>query len=199
MRIGSICQTKIQANLVRGDGLSYLVIFKARPVHQFLPWLTILLYLSRQPTHFKMTILLTGGLGKTASRLARILTSENKKILVASRSGSAADYPAVKFDWNDRSSWNAAFDSPEAKASPITAIYLVILLDEDDASYNTAMDFINLARQRGTKRFVFLSTSAIDEHGPTWRSRLHSTFKNSDYEWAILRPSWFMRTLYASA
>lgn len=142
-----------------------------------------------------MTILLTGGLGKTTSRLAKILTSENEKILVASRSGSAGDHPAVKFDWNDRSSWNAAFDSPEAKAAPITAIYLVVLVDENDAPYNIAMDYINLARQHGTKRFVFLSTSAIDEHGPTWRSQLHSTFKKSDFEWAILRPSWFMRTL----
>ena len=146
-------------------------------------------------TSIKMTILVTGSLGKTSSRLAATLKSGGHSFLVASRSGKAGSYPAVRFDWTDKSTWDLPFNSPEAQKDPITAAYLVSPPVKEPFQYEQA--FIDFARTKGVKRFVFLGASPMDENNPY--ANVHRYLKRlgteEGLEWAVLRPTWFMRML----
>lgn len=146
-----------------------------------------------------MTILITGSLGKTSSRLAAILHSEGRPILVASRTGKAGSYPAVRFDFTDESTYELPFTSPEAQKQPISAVYLARPPVEEPATPLIA--FIDFARARGVKRFVYLSASPDYNIDPSYGA---SFAKPQDYlkqlekqevEWAAVRPTWFMRAL----
>ncbi len=70
-----------------------------------------------------MTVLITGGKGKTASRLARLLKDGNKPFLVASRSGGnpTDGFPSCRFDWLDATTYAI----PWSKVEEITSVYLV--------------------------------------------------------------------------
>ena len=145
-----------------------------------------------------MTILVTGSLGKTSSRLAAVLQSGGHSFLIASRSGKAGSYPGVRFDWTDTSTWDLPFHSPEAQKDPITAAYLVSPPVEEPFQYEQA--FIDFARTKGVKRFVFLSASPVDANNPY--GKVHAYLKRlgteEGLEWAVMRPTWFMRMLYQS-
>lgn len=72
---------------------------------------------------FEMSVLLIGGTGKTAVRVAALLSESKKPFLLASRRGPDAapnEYPAVKFDWTDGSTWNRGFE-----AGLVEAVYLM--------------------------------------------------------------------------
>ena len=138
-----------------------------------------------------MTILVTGSLGKTSSRLAPILQSEGHPFIVASRSGKAGSYPAVRFDYSDESTWELPFTSPEAQKSPITAAYIVGPPQDDP--YVPVKAFIDYAKSKGVKRFVFLSASPADEKHESWLGKIHAHIKSLEVEWAVLRPTWFSR------
>ena len=143
-----------------------------------------------------MTILVTGSLGKTSSRLAAVLQSGGYSFLIASRSGKAGSYPAVRFDWTDKSTWDLPFSSSEAQNNPITAAYLVSPPVAEPFQYEQA--FIDFARTKGVKRFVFLSASPVDDTNTSY-GKVHAYLKrlgtDEGLEWAVMRPTWFMRTL----
>ncbi|RFU74760.1 agroclavine dehydrogenase [Trichoderma arundinaceum] len=139
-----------------------------------------------------MTILLLGGRGKTASRIAPLLQAANLPFLLASRSVSpASHYHQAYFDWTKDDS----YDSPFTKAAtegmaPITAIYLVPPPIFDLAP--PMIHFVDFARQRGVKRFVLLSASTIEKGGPAM-GQVHEYLDSLDaIEYTILRPTWFM-------
>ncbi len=69
-----------------------------------------------------MTILLTGGTGRTATRIARLLRDANQPILLTYRNGVVPKpFKGVKFDWYDASTFEGVFT-----ADPnIDRIYLV--------------------------------------------------------------------------
>ena len=141
-----------------------------------------------------MTILLTGSSGKTSSRLAALLTPSHQ-ILIASRSGASVnDIPAVKFDWNDPSTYTNPYSHPQAQKSPIKAIYLVTRTGSTDPIVEMK-PFIDIARERGVKRFVLLSTIREDENTPG-KGKVHKYLKELEVEkgveWTVLRPTWFM-------
>ncbi|KAI0381638.1 putative ergot alkaloid A [Hypomontagnella monticulosa] len=139
-----------------------------------------------------MTILLTGGRGKTASRIAKLIRDANMPFLVASRSTSpASPYKQAVFDWTK----DDTYENPFTKAStdgmaPISAIYLVPPPIFDLAP--PMIRFVDFAVQRGVKRFVLLSASTIEMGGPAM-GQVHKHIASlGSIEYAVLRPTWFM-------
>ncbi|KAI1455901.1 putative ergot alkaloid A [Annulohypoxylon moriforme] len=143
-------------------------------------------------------VLLQGGTGKVASRIAPLLQAANIPTLVASRSGkSPTGLPGVKFDWTDESTWEPVFaNSP----TPIKAVFLVAPL----VSHPGALmkKFIDFAVARGAKRFVILGASSIEEGG-TWmgaaQKYLREQGDQGKLEWAALRPTWFQQNFSEGA
>ena len=135
-----------------------------------------------------MAILLLGGTGKTATRVAHLLTQANKPFLVASRRGpdavTDASWPAVKFDWTDEASWGAAFSSLS-----IDAVYM--MEPQVPQPWVPMINFVDYAKARGVRRFVLCAgTSAV--YGRDGMGRVWKHYVDEGVEWCVLRPSWFM-------
>lgn len=143
---------------------------------------------------FTGTILLLGGTGKVARQIAPLL-HPTYPVVVASRSGSSpksAKYTGVKFDWNDKSTWDAALSTGP---TPVTSVWLVApgMLHPGPA----AKAIIDLAREKGAVRFVLLSSSQVGE-GDMAMGEIHQILRDKgeagELEWAALLPSWFQGT-----
>ncbi|ETS75214.1 hypothetical protein PFICI_13698 [Pestalotiopsis fici W106-1] len=114
---------------------------------------------------FTGTILLLGGTGKVASEIAPLL-HPTYPVLLASRSGTSPDpakYAGVKFDWDDKQTWESTLS---AGPTPVTSVWIVLPTALDPAPL--VREFINLAREKGTLRFVLLSSSQLDEGVAAW-------------------------------
>ena len=128
-----------------------------------------------------MTILLTGGNGKTSSRLATLLNQEGYPVLVASRSGSKADgINGCHFDWLDKSTYGNPFEA----ASDISALYIVAPRTLD--MLTPTKGFIDYALKKGVKRFVLLSASSI-ECGDPAHGKIHEYIKSLNVEYGVIR------------
>jgi len=143
------------------------------------------------------TTLLLGGTGKVGRRIARLLQAANRPALIASRSGTApAGMDGVAFDWTDRSTYARAF---EVARAPITAVYITAPPSMDFLS--TVVAFIDLAREKGVGRFVFMSSSVAEpgvfDHGKT-HAYLKELGDRGEVEWAVLRPTWFQENFTES-
>ena len=134
-----------------------------------------------------MTILLTGGTGKTSLRLASLLHSSSIPVLLTSRRGpsGSSSYPTVRFDWNDSTTWS----NPFSAAQDISAVYLLSGELSDPAPILNA--FIDFAMSKGVKRFVVCSGSSCEYGGP-FHGKIWQKLDQSGVEYAVLRPSWFM-------
>ena len=139
-----------------------------------------------------MTILVTGGTGKTGLVLSRLLEEANQSFLIASRSGTApSPYKAVKFDWFD----NETFENPFKADSNIDRIYLVVPYVFDQLT--VVKPFIDLAISKGVKRFVLLSASQSEIGSPTM-GKVHEYLLDTKVDYAVLRPTWFMGACVSS-
>ncbi|KAI1384150.1 putative ergot alkaloid A [Hypoxylon trugodes] len=132
------------------------------------------------------TVLLLGGTGKVGSRIAPLLQAAGVPTLIASRSPKAPT--GVKFDWDDEATWTSALTHSPA----IQTVYLVVSTSPN--AIEVAHKFIDLAREKGVKRFVLLSASCFEEGGPflgQTHKYLHQLGDEGKIEWAVLRPTWF--------
>ncbi|KAL8983240.1 MAG: hypothetical protein Q9177_005030, partial [Variospora cf. flavescens] len=106
-----------------------------------------------------MSILLTGGTGKTSLRIARLLSSAQIPHILASRSNTApstfTDAQPCRFDWNDSSTWA----SPWSVALDIKAVWLVAPSFVEPIK--VLKPFVEMAREKGCQRFVLLSGSPV--------------------------------------
>jgi festuclavine dehydrogenase len=141
-----------------------------------------------------MTILLTGGTGKTSLRLASLFDSASIPILLTSRRGPLASstHPTVQFDWNIPSTWS----NPFSTASDISAVYLLSGELSNPAPILNA--FIDFAIEKGVRRFVLCSGSSCEYGGP-FHGKIWQKLDEAKVEWAVLRPSWFMGMFYPPA
>ena len=138
-----------------------------------------------------MTILLTGGTGKTPIRIARLLQDAKIPFLLASRRGEAAapsGMPAVKFDWTDSSTFGNPFQHPLGK--DISTVYLLAPETADRAT--PVISFVDYAiKEHGVKRFVLLGGSSTrpggNDVGKAWQH-----FIDIGVEHCVLQPTWFM-------
>lgn len=143
--------------------------------------------------HTTMAILLTGGTGKTAVRLARLLQDANITFLLASRRGGAAapaGMPATKFDLLDPSTFENPFQYKFPGGESISAIYLVSpILDNPETSLNAFVD--HAFKEHGVKRFVCLAAT-VDELGKPGLGKVWQHLVDIRVEYCVLRPTWFM-------
>ncbi|KAJ3498279.1 hypothetical protein NLJ89_g10237 [Agrocybe chaxingu] len=116
-----------------------------------------------------MTILVTGGTGKTGFKLAKLLHAANQSVLITSRKGVAPEpFKAVTFDWNDASTFENPFKATRTSTRP----------------------FIDLAISKGVKRFVLLSASQLQKGG-VFIGKIHEYIASLGVEYTVLRPTWF--------
>jgi uncharacterized protein YbjT (DUF2867 family) len=129
----------------------------------------------------KHPILVTGGTGKSGSRVVSQLRAQGASVRVASRSGEP------QFDWLDRATWDSALDG-------VKAVYLVPI----DGELLTR-PFIERAVHLGVERVVLLSGRGVDVPGYSGEANIagathvdgESAVRDSGITWTILRPAWF--------
>ena len=132
-----------------------------------------------------MTTLLLGGTGRTSTRIASLLDRANLPYIPASRSSSAC-----RFDWLDESTYANPFSHNNIDNNPaITAVYLIAPAVTD--IFTPVKKFIDLAREKGVKRFVLISASVLEAGGPA-HGKVHEYLAGLGVEYAVLRPTWFM-------
>ncbi|KAJ7728781.1 hypothetical protein B0H16DRAFT_240299 [Mycena metata] len=132
-----------------------------------------------------MTILLTGGTGKSATPLATLLLEAKQSVVLANRSGRVPEpFEGVRFDWLDPSTYTIPFDSH----GDIDRIYLVApgILN----MFPPMKAFIDVAVQKGVKRFVLMSAGVLEMGGPAM-GQVHQYLNTLNVEYSALRPSWF--------
>jgi festuclavine dehydrogenase len=129
------------------------------------------------------TVLLTGGTGKTATRLAALLQAQNIPVLLTSRQGQSnipSPFKGVKFDWADPST----YENPFNEDSTIDKVYLVAPPQID------MQPFVEVAMKKGVKRFVLLNSLLSEKGGPA-HGKLHAFLAESGVDYCVLRPSTF--------
>ncbi|RYX85695.1 ergot alkaloid biosynthesis protein [bacterium] len=127
-------------------------------------------------------ILITGGGGKTGSRLAANLRQRAAKFRIAQRSPQGEGN--VRFDWLDASTYEAALVD-------VRAAYLVAPSNVPDPLI-AMRPFLERAIESGVERFVLLSASILEEGGPMM-GEVHAFLKRHAPQWVALRPTWFMQ------
>jgi len=134
-----------------------------------------------------MTILITGGTGKTGGSLAQLLHAAGLSFLIATRTGKAPEpYRAVKFDWFD----SATFENPFNTDPTIDRVYLVLPPAHMD-TLPVVGPFIDFAISKGVKRIVLLTAIQSEPGSPVF-GVIHTYLAGKGIEYAVLRPSWFM-------
>lgn len=133
---------------------------------------------------FAMAVLLTGGTGKTSSRIAKMLRERDIPLLLASRNPTSSAYPCVKFDWTDSTTWSDAFSKQTCKA--------VYMMEPQVAQpWIPMIRFVDFAISKGVKRFV-LCAGTTAQPGKDGMGRVWDAFVKRKLEFCVLRPSWFM-------
>ena len=112
--------------------------------------------------------------GKTGRRVAARLEAQGHPVRRASRSAE------TRFDWDDRSTWDAA----------LTGVGSAYVVYSPDLAVPAAPDaitaFTELAKKKGVQRLVLLSG-----RGETEAERCERIVQDSGLEWTIVRASWF--------
>ena len=128
------------------------------------------------------TILLLGGTGKTARRIAPRLRAAGATARTAARNG--AD---VRFDWHDPATYDAALDGADVVYFVPPAL---------DLGYGPlALEFIDRAEAAGVRHITMLSARGV-EHAPPehpHRATELELGRRTAFTHSILRPGWFMQ------
>jgi uncharacterized protein YbjT (DUF2867 family) len=133
-----------------------------------------------------MRALVLGGTGQTGALVAAGLRGRGVPVRVASRRGQGGDH--VGFDWERT-------DTHDPALRDIDAVYLVApVLDRDPAE--VMVPFVDRAIAAGARRFVLLSSSAVEEGGPGLGA-VHAALRRRAPGWTVLQPSWFMQNFFA--
>ncbi|MCA1293251.1 ergot alkaloid biosynthesis protein [Paenibacillus sp. alder61] len=139
------------------------------------------------PNESSTRFLLTGGQGKTSSRIAQLLHSQGYLVRRAGRSipkpGDQQVGEHVPFDWFDDSNHDDLLQD-------VHAVYLVAPASLHPEE--VMIPFIRRALDASVKRFVLLSSASIPEDGPIFGG-VHRYLHDHAPEWAVLRPSYFMQ------
>jgi uncharacterized protein YbjT (DUF2867 family) len=133
-------------------------------------------------------ILVTGGTGKTGSRVAQHLTQHpNIRPIIASRTPDPHTPPEnLTFDWYETESAERAL-----RSGRFDAVYLVApARDPDPARAMTPL--LETARAAGIERAVLLGAKPVAADDPGL-GRVYGSVSRTFPQWAILRPSWFMQ------
>ncbi len=139
------------------------------------------------PPRSQSRVLVTGATGNTGRHIVSRLTELGLRVRTATRGDRPPDNGTtehVRFDWADVSSHEEAL-------SGVDRMYLVAPALVDDPSV-LMVPFIERALERGVRRVVLLSSSAVPEGSPGLGT-VHRFLRERAPEWAVLQPSWFMQ------
>jgi len=126
-------------------------------------------------------ILITGGNGKTARRVAERLSALNQEFISVSRSSTPS------FDWYDPSTWKEVLNG-------VSKVYITFQPDlAVPASVDIIKAFVEASKQAGVKHLVLLSGRG--EHEAQACEKL---VMDSGIDWTIVRASWFMQNFSES-
>ena len=140
-----------------------------------------------------MTILITGGTGKTGIKLAQLLNKAGHPVLLTSRKGEVPHpFKGVKFDWLDPSTFTNPFDVDPG----IDRVYVVGPVGVLDMLPHV-QPFIDLAVTKGVKQFVVLGSSQTPKGGPI-AGKVHKYLEEIGVDYAVLRPTWWVCTSVSS-
>jgi uncharacterized protein YbjT (DUF2867 family) len=128
-----------------------------------------------------VSVLVTGGTGTTGSRVTAVLRERGVPVRVTSRRPANGQ---VRFEWAEPATHAAALVG-------VRAVYLVAPVGVADPAPLVA-PFLDAARERGVRRVVLLSSSALPEGAPGL-GELHTMVSALVPEPTVLRPSWFMQ------
>lgn len=118
-------------------------------------------------------VLVLGATGKVGQRVASRLRERGVAVAAASRTG------AVRFDWSDASTWEAA-------TARCTRAFVMA---PDGVAVDPA--FLRDAVGRGLGRLVLLSSRAIDEMSDDRLLAAEAAVRSAGAEWTIVRADWF--------
>ncbi|GIP47893.1 putative oxidoreductase YesF [Paenibacillus sp. J53TS2] len=139
------------------------------------------------PNESSTRILLTGGQGKTSSRIAQLLQNQGVLVRRAGRSlpkpGDQQTGESVRFDWFDGSNHDQILQD-------VHAVYLIAPPSMNPEEF--MIPFIRRAIDASVRRYVLLSSASIPEDGPVFGA-VHRYLHEHVPEWAVLRPSYFMQ------
>jgi uncharacterized protein YbjT (DUF2867 family) len=142
-----------------------------------------------KPNSTNPTVLVTAPTGKVGRRLIPILARRGVAVRAASRSPVAArpGIEPLRFDWNDKSTYEAARKGVEA-------MYLVAgpIPGPEHADYIRAL--LDGGAKAGVKQVVLLSTYGVDQAPPEMHlRRIELAVESSGVPYTILRPGAFMQ------
>ncbi|MEV6562750.1 NAD(P)H-binding protein [Nocardia sp. NPDC051756] len=127
-------------------------------------------------------ILVTGGTGKTGSRVAARLAQAGQSIRIGSRSAE------IPFSWADRDTWSAAL-------AGVTAAYVAFQPDlAVPGAPETLRAFAAAARQSGVRKLVLLSGRGEPE-----AVECEEMVQESGLDWTIVRCSFFAQNFSEGA
>lgn len=137
-----------------------------------------------------MTTLITGGASQIGVALAKLLKASGRRVVFASRSGKVPDgFESVKFDWYDA----ACYENPFKSGESFDSVYL-LPPPNDNNSAKVVIPFIDLAVEKGVKRFLLLTASGISKEmaEAVTLAASHKHLHDKGVDYFILRPSWFI-------
>jgi uncharacterized protein YbjT (DUF2867 family) len=131
-------------------------------------------------------ILVTGATGNTGRHIVSRLTELGFTVRTAARGDRPTDSATehVRFDWADPSTHEEAL-------AGVDRMYLIAPAAVADPS-TLMLPFIERAVERGVRRVVLLSSSAVPEGAPGLGT-VHRALRERVPEWTVLQPSWFMQ------
>ncbi|MXG30205.1 NAD(P)H-binding protein [Streptomyces sp. YIM 132580] len=103
--------------------------------------------------------LVTGGTGKTGRTLVQLLRNAGVRTRVASRNPSAADPDAVRFDWNDPTTYGPALDGTDR-------VFLVPPVENVDP-LPLVEPFLHQVQRAGVRRLVMLGSAIVLPNAPS--------------------------------
>ncbi|KAG2014145.1 hypothetical protein CC2G_010988 [Coprinopsis cinerea AmutBmut pab1-1] len=141
-----------------------------------------------------MTTLITGGGSKVGSKLALLLEEAGRAVLFGSRSGRVPEgFDSVHLDWNDPSTFTNPWSS--SRTPEISYVYIVAPIT-DLHHAPKIIPFIDLALEKGVKRFVYLSATIADRNNDSGGlGAIPRYLEDNGLDYLVLRPTWFIDNL----
>ncbi|MEV4731506.1 NAD(P)H-binding protein [Saccharopolyspora sp. NPDC049426] len=130
-----------------------------------------------------MTVLVTGGTGKTGTALVELLRAEAVPVRVASRNPVHGDPGSIRFDWHD-----LATHAPALRG--VDSVFLVPPVNSVDPMPLVA-PFLAEAKRLGVDRVVLLGSAIVLPNAPS-ALRMADAVR-AQPGWVVLRASAFMQ------
>lgn len=130
-----------------------------------------------------MTVLVTGGTGKTGTALVELLRADDVPVRVASRNPVIGDPSSIRFDWHD----------PATHAPALRGVYSVFLVAPVNSvdPMPLVAPFLAEAERLGVARVVLLGSAIVLPNAPSALEMADAV--RAQPGWVVLRASAFMQ------